>query len=434
MKKLIILLVYLFIQQLQFAQTTSWKVFTNTQIGINSSAITCIAEDKGNNIWIGTNGEGIFKYDWNGWINFDTNNSPLTSNYITSLAIDANNSIWIGTFGNTGGLTKFDGYNWKTYNIDSNTTYDIQIDNDGSLWMGSYWKGLIHFDGDTNFTYYNSSNTNLNQLSDEIIAVNIQLDSVVLCGTELGGAAEFNKATTTWEEYFSPVVPIDLVINSIIVDANKNRWFAGIQYVSMLDSNSTWQVFDYDSTNNYDYYHDIIVGDNNSLLFSSDNGLIELDYSNGEKWVKITPPDPELTDIGCDGLFRDQNGNIWIGYNNGFLAVYNPSGITNVESQKEIPKTYSLFQNYPNPFNPTTTIKYSIPTSSSLAKGRTEEGFVTLKVYDVLGREIKTLVNKKQSPGTYTVEFNAANLPSGLYFYKLTAGSFSQTKKMLLLK
>ncbi len=112
--------------------------------------------------------------------------------------------------------------------------------------------------------------------------------------------------------------------------------------------------------------------------------------------------------------------------------------LTGIEDENHQQFSFKLFQNYPNPFNPTTTIKYSIPTSSPLAKGRTEEEFVTLKVYDVLGREIKTLVNKKQSPGNYTVEFNAASaaggLPSGLYFYKLTAGSFSQTKKMILMK
>ena len=95
------------------------------------------------------------------------------------------------------------------------------------------------------------------------------------------------------------------------------------------------------------------------------------------------------------------------------------------------PDKFELSQNYPNPFNPATIIKYSIP---AVAVG--DENFrpVQLKVYNVLGREIITLVNKEQSPGTYTVTFNAENFPSGLYFYKLTAGSFSQTKKMLLLK
>ncbi len=107
---------------------------------------------------------------------------------------------------------------------------------------------------------------------------------------------------------------------------------------------------------------------------------------------------------------------------------------TAMEDKPVLPLEFNLYQNYPNPFNPTTTIKYSIPTSSPLTKRRTEVGFVTLKVFDILGREIKTLVNKKQSPGSYSVIFNAGDLPSGLYFYKLTAGEFSQTKKMLLLK
>jgi hypothetical protein len=69
-----------------------------------------------------------------------------------------------------------------------------------------------------------------------------------------------------------------------------------------------------------------------------------------------------------------------------------------------------------------------------LVKGRTKEGFVTLKVYDILGREIATLVNEEKPAGEYEVEFNAANLPSGIYFYQLNAGSYSETKKMVLLK
>jgi hypothetical protein len=116
------------------------------------------------------------------------------------------------------------------------------------------------------------------------------------------------------------------------------------------------------------------------------------------------------------------------------------SAYTAVENNKMEPTTFKLFQNYPNPFgsatpsgNPTTTIKYSIPASetqnfASLTK------MVTLKIYDVLGREIKTLVNEQQTPGNYSVKFNAANLPSGVYFYRLKAGNFVQTKKMVLLR
>ncbi len=94
------------------------------------------------------------------------------------------------------------------------------------------------------------------------------------------------------------------------------------------------------------------------------------------------------------------------------------------ENFNSIPKEYALAQNYPNPFNPSTNIKYSIPEAS----------FVQLKVYDILGNEVATLVNEEQNIGNYNIEFNASALPSGVYFYRIQAGSFVDTKKMLLLK
>ncbi len=97
--------------------------------------------------------------------------------------------------------------------------------------------------------------------------------------------------------------------------------------------------------------------------------------------------------------------------------------------------SFLLSQNHPNPFNPSTKIKYSTPPSSSpLPKGRNEVGFVTLRVYDILGNEIETLVNEEKSPGTYEVTWNAANLPSGVYFYQLRANNYIETKKMILLR
>lgn len=88
------------------------------------------------------------------------------------------------------------------------------------------------------------------------------------------------------------------------------------------------------------------------------------------------------------------------------------------------PFKYALSQNYPNPFNPSTGIRYEIPNSS----------FVKLVVFDALGREVRTLVNEKQSPGTYEITFNASQYPSGVYYYKLTAEEFSDTKRMVLIK
>lgn len=98
--------------------------------------------------------------------------------------------------------------------------------------------------------------------------------------------------------------------------------------------------------------------------------------------------------------------------------------ISDVEESSEIPVSYKLNQNYPNPFNPSTKIKFQIPNS----------GLVTLKVYDILGNEMATLVNEQKSAGVYEINFNASALSSGIYFYKLQAGNFIETRKMILLK
>jgi len=106
---------------------------------------------------------------------------------------------------------------------------------------------------------------------------------------------------------------------------------------------------------------------------------------------------------------------------------------TDVEESKVIPEEFDLGQNYPNPFNPTTTIKYSIPAAVGNGHARSST-YVTLKIYDILGQDVATLVNKQQSPGNYEIIFNANGLPSGTYFYRLTVENYSETKKMLLLK
>jgi len=116
----------------------------------------------------------------------------------------------------------------------------------------------------------------------------------------------------------------------------------------------------------------------------------------------------------------------------GYFFPANPNGITPDENQ--IVSNFKLFQNYPNPFNPSTTISFSIPTSE----------FITLKVFDLLGNEVATLVNEEKPAGSYEVEFsaiggsasdrNAYSLSSGIYFYKIQAGSLVETKKMILLK
>jgi hypothetical protein len=100
-------------------------------------------------------------------------------------------------------------------------------------------------------------------------------------------------------------------------------------------------------------------------------------------------------------------------------------GVTGVEDRNDVVvERFRLEQNYPNPFNPSTTITYQVP----------ENSFVSIKVYDVLGKEVTSLINEEKSVGSYEVEFDATSLPSGIYFYRLQAGNYTTTKKMILLK
>lgn len=121
--------------------------------------------------------------------------------------------------------------------------------------------------------------------------------------------------------------------------------------------------------------------------------------------------------------------------------------ISDVERAGSIPGQYSLSQNYPNPFsagsrsafggNPTTSISFRLPTgppADATQAVKTGGVPVTLKVYDLLGREVATLVSEVKNPGIYTVRWNAINVPSGVYFYTLRAGSFVDTKRLVLMK
>jgi photosystem II stability/assembly factor-like uncharacterized protein len=176
--------------------------------------------------------------------------------------------------------------------------------------------------------------------------------------------------------------------------------------------------------------------------------------------VAVDPFNPNHVYVGTDvGVFVSTNGGgDWMSFNEGFpeavivadlvvspsnrslRAATHSNGVyerrllstpTSVEHEDRQPMIFALEQNYPNPFNPTTTIRFSVESASGTTG---EPGRVTLKVYDVLGREVATLVNEHLQQGSYEVTFSADGLPSGVYLYRLKAGEFTQTRRMLLLR
>ncbi|MBE0572478.1 MAG: T9SS type A sorting domain-containing protein [Ignavibacteriaceae bacterium] len=197
----------------------------------------------------------------------------------------------------------------------------------------------------------------------------------------------------------------------------------GSTLMQTTDGGYTWQVQLNEAISITDYW---ISDENNVWLVPT-----SLKTTNGgQSWESYWHP----SSYGIRSVQFIDNKIGWFAGQEGTILKYYNDETSSIETEINFYTTlnYSLSNNYPNPFNPVTKIKYTIP-SVTLRQAQSDI-LVTLKVYDILGREIATLVNEEKPAGEYEIEFNAANLPSGIYFYQLRAGQYSETKKMILLK
>jgi len=164
------------------------------------------------------------------------------------------------------------------------------------------------------------------------------------------------------------------------------------------------------------------VVNGNNLFVGTNGGGVFLTTDNGSNWSAVNTGLTNkyvyaLAVIGSDLYAGTMGSGLW--------KRSLSDMVTAVEDNKiNQPLNFTLFQNYPNPFNPTTTIQYNIPKT----------GFVKISVYDILGKEIKTLVSEEKNPGSYEVEFEANGLASGIYYYTIRTGDFTQSRKMILMK
>lgn len=203
-----------------------------------------------------------------------------------------------------------------------------------------------------------------------------------------------------------------------------NFYIAGSQgkIYKSTDMGVTWVLKNSGTTNTL---RSIYFSGNDSGAVTGDNGTVKMTTDAGETWFtdavfngvsgsvqsisKISRSSPTFTALSENGLYIISEDPPFIGLNNIGTAV---------------PEYFSLYQNYPNPFNPSTKISFELPKSS----------FAKLIVYDITGKEIKTLVNENLRAGAYEYEWDGINIPSGVYFYKLIAGDYSETRKMVLVK
>ena len=171
-------------------------------------------------------------------------------------------------------------------------------------------------------------------------------------------------------------------------------------------------------------------------MINDGSGDARIEFQDGNHnynndWDSTLAKNPSNIYVKLNSTFSEVKGILFYSHsyykivprqNDDFEGYMGPLAVN--EGGSNLPVSYKLDQNYPNPFNPSTTINYSIP----------KESIVTLKIFNILGQEVKTLVNGEKSPGSYSIRFDASNLSSGIYFYSLRAGDYNQVKKMMLLK
>jgi ligand-binding sensor domain-containing protein len=301
---------------------------------------------------------------------------------VTSLAWDNTNNLWIGTWG---GLSKFDGTDWFVYNkLNSGLPEDIvrilAIDDQDTKWIGTSSSGLVKFDG-SDWIIYNSSNSGLPV--NVVSSMAIDSFGCKWIGTGGGGLVKFDGINWTIYDTSNSMLP-DNNVAAYVVDNSNNIW-----------------------------------------LGTGSRGMVKFDGTN---WTLFNTTNSGLPENEVGTILIDSYDNKLIGTNRGGLAVFKEGGITSTDEHLTealtLPSEFILQHNYPNPFNPVTTIEYQLPVAAK----------VSIKLFDMLGSEIVTLVNETKDAGFYKHQFDGSTLASGTYFFRIQANDFVQTKKMTLLK
>lgn len=358
-----------------FRSTDDGTNWTPVNSGLTDPYVWALAINSTGHIFAGT-GDGVFRSTDNGE-NWTPVNSGLTELFIRALAINSSGYIFAGT--NVGGFRSTDnGENWTLTGPTAQVySYAINFDGPppiiGHIFAGSEGSGIFRsIDDGTNWT---SVNNGLTRFYVPSLAINS--NGHIFGGTTAGSDQGVVRSTDNGENW-GPVL-IGPSIFALAINSSQHI-FAGTPFVGVFRST-----------------------DNGANWDSLNSGL-----TNSSVWaLAINSSGYIFAGTGGSGVFR---------------SVQSTTSVQNISGQ--LPTSYVLEQNYPNPFNPNTIISFSIPKRSN----------VILKVYDILGNELVTLINEETDAGRYNINFNASGLPTGVYFYQLVSSDFVETKKMMLLK
>ena len=386
--------------------------------GPSGGGVVCFAT-MGRNLFAGTSGGGAFLSTDNG-ASWTAVNTGLTYPYVDALAAIGTN-LFAGTTlgGNVGGLflSTNNGTSWVKTGLTSTYVFALAVSGK-NLFAGTAIGVFLSTDNGTTWTAVNTGLTNTPYNNDtRSLAVS---GTTIFAGTNSGTFRSTDNGTS-WTSANTGLYTV--VSDLAVIGTNLFASISGGGVFLSTNNGTSWATVN----TGLMYLNVRVLAVSGTNLFAgkgtgAGTGGVFLSTNNGTSWTQVNTGLPDTTKV--DALAAS-GANLFASTDKGFFRRPLSEMVTSVQMvSTDVPTHLNLAQNYPNPFNPSTTISFSLPSKS----------FVLLKAFDALGREVLTLVAEELSAGTYSRQWNASNVPSGIYFYRLQAGDYFETKRMVLLR
>ncbi|MDP4191884.1 MAG: T9SS type A sorting domain-containing protein [Bacteroidota bacterium] len=392
-------------------------------LGLINSHITSMAIDKGGNIFLGTE-EGVFSYDIsnNIWVKID---KGLTAYSFAKFQTDTSGGIYALT---SSGLyhSANNGLSWEEANHDIKKFSDMSLSKEEDIYAISPYGIYLLRDGEETWEILHEKTLSNGQKNNKVSYIYISLRKARICFSKDNGQSwkegiyGLPESTNGYTLGISSSGYLFAFIKGMGIYKSPRSLSRTIQYIQSSDG-KRWLTGS---------LHEIKWRCNNI-----DTIKIEFSTDNGKNWLIIkdslssiqgtyTWKVPETPSVRCKIKISDMSDPSMFSTSDSLFAIVLPQTEETRKTQRPEDEENSLFQNYPNPFNPLTNIKFKI----------SQAGYVSLKLYNVIGKEIATLFSGEKPAGTYEITFDASEIPSGIYYYRLISGKYVEVKKLTVVK
>jgi photosystem II stability/assembly factor-like uncharacterized protein len=390
------------------------------QIGLPEIRIQTLFVNSQNIIYSGTQSAGIFKSTDKGdyWIG-----SGLAGMKINTIAVNSNNIMYAGgepmTIANNKHLffSSDSGINWSPLDHPYVRINKILVTSQNIVFTATAGGGVYR--SINNGLTWEQKNSGLTGSHIKSIALNSNYE--IFAGTDYYGICKSTNNGNIWQQIGLPDYSInDIEINSVgEIYVSTYKHYQTFEIYKSTDDGVTWAKFNSGIPNVP--VSTLTKNDNDDIFAGTESDGVYILKKDSIIW---SPANSGLTNLTISDLLIDLDGFVYAGTNGSgvFISYNSTTGLQ--EETNIVPTSEALLSNYPNPFNPLTIIGFRLSRASN----------ITLKIFDLLGNEISTLIDEYRIAGTHEFEFNASGLTSGVYFYQLKAGDYADTKKMILLK